>query len=85
MPAANVVVVMLNGGAGAGLIVMRSALVADWLAESATRAVKSKSPAVVGVPLIAPAEERLSPVGSAPAATLQVKGGVPPVADKLPE
>ena len=46
---------------------------------------KSKSPAVVGAPLIAPVEERLRPPGKAPAETVQVSGGVPPVADRVPE
>ena len=85
VPVFSPVVVMLTGGAGAGLMVIRSSFVVDWLAESPARAVKSKLPAVVGLPLIAPAEERVRPVGKAPAARLQVKGGVPPVADNVPE
>jgi hypothetical protein len=44
---------MLNGAA-AGLIVNRSGRVADRLAESVTRTVKSKVPAVVGMPEMAP-------------------------------
>jgi hypothetical protein len=35
-------------------------------------AVKLNVPAVVGVPLIAPAEESVNPPGNAPALTLQV-------------
>jgi hypothetical protein len=80
----SVVVVML-GAAMAALIVMRSCLVVDWLAESATRTVKFESPEAVGVPLIAPAEDKFRPAGREPAETLQVNGGVPPVADRVAE
>jgi hypothetical protein len=85
VPAFSPVVVMLSGAAGGGLIVIRNGFVADWLAESLTRAVKSKSPAVVGEPLIAPVADKVRPVGNAPAAMLQASGGVPPVADRFPE
>lgn len=85
VPPFSAVVVMFNGAAGRGLIVIRNGFVADWLAESLTRAVKSKSPAVVGVPLIAPVDERLRPPGNAPVEMLQDSGGVPPVADRVPE
>jgi hypothetical protein len=67
-------------GARAALIVMRSGRVADSFAASDTRAVKSKSPAVVGVPVIDPFAPRLMPGGSAPADTVQLYGGFPPVA-----
>src|SRR3954447_9543071 len=79
-PAGTEVVVMFIGGGGAGLIVMRNALVADWLFESPTRTVKSKSPAPVGIPAIAPVPESVIPAGSAPPETVHVYGGVPPVA-----
>lgn len=57
---------------------MRSGFESDKPAESITFAVKSKDPAAVGDPEIAPAPDSVSPGGSAPAETDQVYGGVPP-------
>lgn len=34
---------------------------------------------------MAPVDERLRPPGNAPAETFQLSGGVPPVADRVPE
>ena len=62
-------------------MVMRSARVADWPAESATRTEKSELPAAEGVPEIVPVFEIDSPAGSAPALKLQEYGGVPPAPD----
>ena len=45
-----------------------------------TVAVNVEGPAVVGVPPITPAEERLSPAGSEPELVDQEYGEVPPVA-----
>ena len=62
-----------------GLIVSDSAAVVDCDALSATFKVKLLVPAAVGVPDIAP-PEIFKPAGSAPLATDQEYGGVPPVA-----
>ena len=49
--------------------------------ESTTWVVKEKSPAVVGVPVIAPVEELIvRPGGSDPAVIEKVYGGTPPAA-----
>ena len=61
-------------------IVMFSSFEADALAESVTFAVKSKEPAVVGVPEIAPAPDIVKPGGKLPEATDQACGVVPPLA-----
>src|SRR5438128_3471981 len=66
--------VPMVGGTGAALIVMRSCLVANWFAASVTRALKSKSPAAVGVPLTAPFAAKDKPGGKVPADTVQVYG-----------
>ena len=72
---------MIDGGVGAGAIVMCNALEADRLAASVTLAVKSKPPAVVGVPETTPAPDKVKPAGRVPPADDQVYGVVPPVAD----
>lgn len=69
------------GAAQSGAIVMLWACVALKLGcvESTTITVKSKAPAAVGVPVIAPvAGSRVRPGGRVPDATDQVNGGVPP-------
>ena len=53
------------------------------LAESVTFAVKSKEPAAVGVPEIAPAPDIVNPFGKLPPETDHVYGVVPPVADSV--
>jgi len=54
--------------------------------ESVTSTEKEVLPALVGVPLIAPPEERLNPPGSeVPFARLKVYGGTPPVAVNVAE
>ena len=66
----------------AGAMAIESGLVADsgGAAESATVTVNAPGPPV-GVPPIAPLEAfSVKPAGSAPAVTLQVYGGMPPVA-----
>jgi hypothetical protein len=62
----------LTGGGGAALIVIDSAFVADWPAESAARAVKLDVPAALGIPLISPVADKLSPAGRVPADTVQL-------------
>jgi hypothetical protein len=47
--------------------------------------VKSAVPVVLGVPVIAPPEERLKPVGSSPELTVQEYGVVPPDALRVAE
>ena len=42
-------------------------------------------PAVVGVPVITPLEERVRPAGRAPLATVHVYGGFPPLAASVAE
>ena len=54
--------------------------------ESVTSTEKDVLPALVGVPLIAPPEERANPAGSAvPFARLKVYGRTPPAAVKVAE
>lgn len=73
----------MTGAVGATLIVIRNDLESDKFAESVTRAVKSKGPAVPGVPEIAPEPDNVKPGGKVPTATDQVYGVVPPLADKV--
>ena len=61
---------------------IRSDFEPDRPAESVTFALKSKGPAVVGVPEIAPAADRAKPGGRLPVAIDQTYGGVPPLADR---
>ncbi len=64
---------------GAGAIVIEKSAVAVTPAESVTCAVKVKTPAEVGVPLIAPAAgSSVKPGGRLPAVTLNVYGCFPP-------
>ena len=81
VPAGNGLAVLIVSVAG--LMVNANALdaVCGEPAESCAWIVKFAVPAVVGVPLIAPVPAfNVSPAGSAPAVTLHVYGGVPPVA-----
>ena len=66
-------------------IVMACAAVAACgeVPESFTCRANTKVPAVVGVPLIVPVRDRLNPAGNCPDTTLQVYGGVPPLAVRL--
>jgi hypothetical protein len=64
-----------------GLIVKEKDFVVVCATLSVTRAVKFDKPATVGVPLMVPPDESVSPAGSDPD-TDQEYGGVPPVADK---
>src|SRR6476646_6264706 len=59
---------------------MLKAFVAVAFAASFACTVNEAVPAAVGVPEIAPAEERVKPAGSAPDARLHVYGVVPPLA-----
>jgi hypothetical protein len=68
----------------AATVICRGAVVV-CAAASVTLAVKLNVPAVVGVPEIWPAEESVSPLGSAPALTVQVYGVVPPLAARVVE
>ena len=58
-----------NGGGATTMVNCREACCAE---PSATRAVKVNVPAVVEVPVIAPAVDKLNPVGRAPAVMVQV-------------
>ena len=64
-----------------GLIVSVSAAVSDFNETSVTFAVKLLAPAVIGVPVMVPVGERISPDGSVPADTVQTYGTIPPEAD----
>jgi hypothetical protein len=66
--------------AGGGLIVKENSLLAGAPLTSVTWMVKLEVPAVVGVPLIRPvAEFRVMLAGNVPAASVQVRGNVPPL------
>ena len=54
------------------IIVIVNCALAVSIAASVTCTVKDETPAVVGVPVIAPAELRLNPAGSDPLITAQV-------------
>jgi hypothetical protein len=82
MPAGSEIVV-IEGGVGAALIVMCKDFEADRFAASVTFAVKSNSPAVVGVPEIAPAPDSVKPGGRLPPAADHVYGAAPPLADNV--
>jgi hypothetical protein len=71
-----------------GVTTILNAWVMVWgvPAVSVTRAVKLKVLAILGVPVMAPVLAfRLSPGGSAPAASVHVYGAVPPEATRLAE
>ena len=70
-------------GAGATVIDKSEVSVLDPLSVTFTE--KFDVPNAVGVPDMVPPAERVSPAGSVPAVTVQVKGGVPPAAFKLCE
>jgi hypothetical protein len=82
-PAGKGEVVVIEGGAA--LMVIESVCMAVLAALSVTRTVKLTGPAVVGVPLITPPEDRLSQGKGVPAARDQVYGVVPPVATNVCE
>jgi len=65
-------VVTIDGGLSAAATSMWSDFEADRFAASVTFAVKSKAPAVVGVPEIAPAPDSVNPGGTVPPATDQL-------------
>ena len=69
----------------AGLIVNAKLLVADLPALSASRTLKLKLPAFVGVPLKTPVLLKPSPPGNVPELSDQVYGDVPPDATKVCE
>ena len=71
--------------ASAGFTVMDSAAVAVAEVESVTMAVNGDAPAVVGVPIMAPAKLSDRPAGSVPSETDHVYGPVPPVAARACE
>ena len=79
---ANVLVV-IEGGVGAGAIVIRNARVALRVFAPVTRAVKSKFPAAAGMPEIVPFAFMVTPPGNAPADTDHAYGVVPPVAARV--
>jgi hypothetical protein len=61
------------------------AVCAVGFVESVTLAVKLKEPDAVGVPEIVPADDNVSPPGSAPELMLQLYGVVPPLAASVIE
>lgn len=73
----------IDGTAGAFTLIW-SWRVADWLAESVTRAVKSNVPAAVGEPEMLPFAFSVKPCGNVPADAVHAYGGVPPVAVIVP-
>jgi hypothetical protein len=74
---ALIVIDRLPGAGGAGVVAVNGGEL-----ESSTVAVNGKFPALVGVPVIAPAEARLKPGGNVPEAD-RVYGFVPPIASAL--
>ena len=66
VPFGSDAVVIVNGDA---VIVMLSALVAAFCELSLTWTVKFAGPAAAGVPVIAPAADKLKPAGSDPVET----------------
>jgi hypothetical protein len=82
MPAGVTVIVVSTDG---GEIVSVYACIAEPPTVSAALIVKLEVPAVVGVPVNAPAELKVNPAGSVPELTDQVNDGVPPEAAKLCE
>jgi hypothetical protein len=78
VPTGNGEAVEIERATAAGSIVTENCFVA--VPPPVTWTVKVEVPAVVGVPLITPAEDRLSPAGSDPTVTDQVRvAAVPPV------
>ena len=71
---------MITGGVGATLTIIRNDVKSDKFAASVTLAVKSKAPALVGVPEIDPLLAKASPGGRVPAVTDHVYGVAPPLA-----
>ena len=74
---------MIDNGVATAATTMLSPLVpvcGVGVAESVTFAVNAYVPAVVGVPLIVPAPEIVSPDGSVPVLMERVSGATPPVA-----
>jgi hypothetical protein len=71
-----VFVVMLRGE----MIWIESGLEAEFEKASAANTVKLLLPAIVGVPVIEPLEDKLRPGGKAPLLRLYVRGPEPPVA-----
>jgi hypothetical protein len=67
----------------AGAIAILNGLVAVVPELSFTCAVKVLVPTVVGVPVIPPAGDSVSPAGSAPTVTLQVLPPLPPLAVRV--
>ena len=69
----------MEGGAAVPTVMLRLAE-AEAPVESLTETVKEKEPATEGVPEIAPAEDRVRPVGSDPLESDHEYGEVPPLA-----
>lgn len=65
--------------------VMARFCVLEFPCESVTLAVKANVPSVVGVPLMRPEEESVSPGGSAPVVSPKVYGAMPPDAVRVAE
>jgi hypothetical protein len=79
------VVVIVSGGGAPGRIVMMKLRLAEPPAASVTPTVKPKIPAVVGVPVIFPAELRESPFGRVPETSENWYGAFPFEAVTWPE
>ena len=82
LPAGRGEAVVIESG---GAMAMENCWVAVCAPLSATRTVKVELPAVVGVPLITPAADSVSPPGRDPALTDQVYGGNPLAAARVTE
>ena len=78
-PVKGEAVVIVSAG---GLIVREKDFVAVCAKVSATRTVKFDKPAAVGVPLMVPPDESVTPAGSEPDSTDQEYGAVPPVTER---
>ncbi len=80
VPAVSVEVVIARGTAFTVNVNCRDAVCAE---PSLTWAVNVDAPAPVGVPVMAPAADRVRPAGKVPAVTDQVYGAKPPVGARV--
>jgi hypothetical protein len=79
VPPGSEVVVMV-GGAGAGLMTICSDWVSERFSASTTLTTNLNVPAVVGVPVMVPLLFSVNPTGNEPLLIDHVNGAVPPVA-----
>ena len=83
MPTAGVIVVIFSIPPLIANVRLPDAAVCGVIALSETCTVTFAAPAVVGVPVMAPAVLSDSPAGRVPLFTLQLYGAVPPVAARV--